>query len=143
MEDYGTVKLSWRERQIMDIVYQRGCASVVDVLEDLPDPPTYSTVRALLRILEEKGYLTHKKDGKRYIYCPIQPRHLAGRSALKQIFQTFFDKSIEKTVIALVSEVDLSDEELDRLSRLIEQAKKGDISDRNWQGNPSLPEGTR
>ena len=128
MEDYGTVKLSRRERQIMDIVYQRGCASVVDVLEDLPDPPTYSTVRALLRILEEKGYLTHKKDGKRYIYRPTQPRHLAGRSALKQIFQTFFDKSIEKTVMTLISDADLSDEELDRLSQRIEQAKKGDTS---------------
>ena len=128
MEDYGTVKLSRRERQIMDIVYQRGCASVVDVLEDLPDPPTYSTVRALLRILEEKGYLTHKKDGKRYIYRPTQPRHLAGRSALKQIFQTFFDKSIEKTVMTLISDADLSDEELDRLSQRIEQAKKGDAS---------------
>ena len=128
MEDYGTVKLSRRERQIMNIVYQRRQVSVTDVLDDLPDPPSYSTVRALLRILEEKGYLTHKKDGKRYIYRPTQPRHLAGRSALKQIFQTFFDKSIEKTVIALVSEVDLSDEELDRLSRLIEQAKKGDTS---------------
>ena len=128
MEDYGTVKLSRRERQIMNIVYQRGQVSVTDVLNDLPDPPSYSTVRALLRILEEKGYLTHKKDGKRYIYCPTQPRHLAGRSALKQIFQTFFDKSVEKTVIALVSEVDLSDAELDRLGRLIEQAKKGDTS---------------
>ena len=128
MEDYGTVKLSRRERQIMDIVYQRGCASVVDVLEDLPDPPTYSTVRALLRILEEKGYLTHKKDGKRYIYRPTQPRHQAGRSALKQIFQTFFDKSIEKTVMTLISDVDLSDEELDRLSQRIEQAKKGDTA---------------
>ena len=126
MEDYGTVKLSRRERQIMDIVYQRGRASVADVLEDLPDPPTYSTVRALLGILEEKGYLIHQKDGRRYIYRPTQPRHQAGRSALKQIFQTFFDKSVEKTVIALVSEVDLSDEELDRLSQLIEQAKKGD-----------------
>ena len=126
MEDYGTVKLSRRERQIMDIVYQRGQVSVTDVLNDLPDPPSYSTVRALLRILEKKGYLTHKKDGKRYIYSPTQPRHLAGRSALKQIFQTFFDKSIEKTVIALVSEVDLSDAELDRLSQLIEQAKKGE-----------------
>ena len=125
MEDYGTVKLSRRERQIMDIVYQRGCASVVDVLEDLPDPPTYSTVRALLRILEEKGYLTHKKDGRRYIYRPTQPRHQAGRSALKQIFQTFFDKSIEKTVMTLISDADLSDEELDRLSQCIEQAKKG------------------
>ncbi len=128
MEDYGTVKLSRRERQIMDIVYQRGRVSVADVLKDLPDPPTYSTVRALLGILEEKGYLTHVKDGKRYIYRPTQPRHLAGRSALKQIFQTFFDKSIEKTVIALVSEVDLSDEELDRLSQRIAQAKKGDSS---------------
>ena len=125
MEDYGTVKLSRRERQIMDIVYQRGSVSVVDVLEDLPDPPTYSTVRALLRILEEKGYLTHKRDGKRYIYRPTQPRHLAGRSALKQIFQTFFDKSIEKTVMTLISDADLSDEELDRLSQRIEQAKKG------------------
>jgi len=128
MEDYGTVKLSRRERQIMDIVYQRGRVSVADVLKDLPDPPSYSTVRALLRILEEKGYLTHKKDGKRYIYRPTQPRHLAGRSALKQIFQTFFDKSIEKTVMTLISEADLSDEELDRLTQRIEQAKKGDTS---------------
>ena len=128
MEDYGTVKLSRRERQIMDIVYQRGRASVADVLEDLPDPPSYSTVRALLRILEEKGYLTHKKDGKRYVYRPTQPRHQAGRSALKQIFQTFFDKSIEKTVMTLISDADLSDEELDRLSQRIEQAKKGGTS---------------
>ena len=128
MEDYGTVKLSRRERQIMDIVYQRGHVSVADVLEDLPDQPSYSTVRALLRILEEKGYLTHKKDGKRYIYHPTQPRHQAGRSALKQIFQTFFDKSVEKTVMTLISDADLSDEELDRLSQRIEQAKKGDTS---------------
>ena len=128
MEDYGTVKLSRRERQIMDIVYQRGRVSVADVLEDLPDPPSYSTVRALLGILEEKGYLTHKKDGKRYIYRPTQPRHQAGRSALKQIFQTFFDKSIEKTVMTLISDADLSDEELDRLSQRIEQAKKGGTS---------------
>ncbi len=68
MEDYRIIKLSRRERQIMDIVYQRGQVSVTDVLEDLPDPPSYSTVRALLGILEEKGYLTHKKDGRRYIY---------------------------------------------------------------------------
>ena len=128
MEDDRAVKLSRRERQIMDIVYQRGNVSVADVHKDLPDPPSYSAVRALLRILEEKGYVVHEKDGRRYIYRPTQPRHLAGRSALKQIFQTFFDKSIEKTIIALVSEVDLSDEELDRLSRLIEQAKKGDTS---------------
>jgi len=128
MEDYGTVKLSRRERQIMDIVYQRGSVSVADVHKDLPDPPSYSAVRALLRILEEKGYVVHEKDGRRYIYRPTQPRHLAGRSALKQIFQTFFDKSIEKTVMTLISEADLSDEELDRLNQRIEQAKKGDTS---------------
>ena len=128
MEDYQTVKLSRRERQIMDIVYQRGRVSVADVLKDLPDPPSYSTVRALLRILEEKGYLAHEKDGRRYIYRSTQPRHQAGRSALKQIFQTFFDKSIEKTVMTLISDADLSDEELDRLSQRIEQAKKGDTS---------------
>ena len=96
MEDYPTVKLSRRERQIMNIVYQRGHASVADVLADLPDAPSYSTVRALLRILEEKGHLTHQKDGPRYIYRPTQSRHQAGRSALKQIVQTFFDKSIEE-----------------------------------------------
>ena len=125
MQDHRIVKLSRRERQIMNIVYQRGRASVANVLSDLPDPPTYSTVRALLRILEEKGHLTHDKDGPRYIYHPTQPRHQAGHFALKQIVQTFFDKSIEKTVAALVSDTDVSDEELDRLSRLIEETKRG------------------
>ena len=125
MEDYRTVKLSRRERQIMDIIYQHGQASVADVLENLPDAPSYSTVRALLRILEEKGHLTHQKDGPRYIYRPTQPRHQVGRSALKQVVQTFFDKSIEQTVAALVSDTEVSEEELERLSQLIEQAKKG------------------
>ncbi len=125
MEDYGTVKLSRRERQIMDIIYQQGQVSAADVLANLPDAPSYSTVRALLRILEEKGHLTHQKDGPRYIYRPTQPRHEAGQSALKQIVQTFFDKSIEKTVAALVADEEVSDEELNRLSQLIEQAKKG------------------
>ena len=125
MEDYRSVKLSRRERQIMDIIYQQSQASVADVLENLPDAPSYSTVRALLRILEEKGHLTHQKDGPRYIYRPTQPRHQAGRSALKQVVQTFFDKSIERTVAALVADTEVSEEELERLSQLIEQAKKG------------------
>jgi predicted transcriptional regulator len=125
MEDYRTAKLSRRERQIMDVIYQHGQASVADVLANLPDAPSYSTIRALLRILEEKGHLTHQKDGPRYIYRPTQPRHEAGQSALKQIVQTFFDKSIEKTVAALVADEEVSDEELNRLSQLIEQAKKG------------------
>ena len=125
MEDYRIVKLSRRERQIMNIIYERGSASVADVLAELPDAPSYSTVRALLRILEEKGHLTHDKDGPRYVYRSTQPRHEAGRSALKQIVQTFFDKSVEKTVAALVSDAEISDGDLDRLSQLIEQAKKG------------------
>ena len=125
MADSHTLKLSRRERQIMDIIYQHSQASVADVLENLPDAPSYSTVRALLRILEEKGHLTHQKDGPRYIYRPTQPRHQAGQSALQQVVQTFFDKSVERTVAALVADAEVSDEELDRLSQLIEQAKKG------------------
>ena len=125
MEDYRIVRLSRRERQIMNIIYERGSASVADVLADLPDAPSYSTVRALLRILEEKGHLSHEKDGPRYVYRSTQPRHHVGRSALNQIVQTFFDKSVEKTVATLVSDSDISDGELDRLSQLIEQAKKG------------------
>ena len=125
MKDYRTVRLSRRERQIMNIIYERGSASVADVLSELPDAPSYSTVRALLRILEEKGHLVHEKDGPRHIYRATQPRHQVGRSALKQIVQTFFDKSVEKTVATLVSDAEISDDELDRLSQLIEQAKKG------------------
>ena len=127
MQDYRAVKLGRCDRQIMKIIYQRGHASAAHILSDLPDRPTYSTVRALLRILEEKGHLTHDNDGPRYMYHPTQPRHQAGHFALKQIVQTFFDKSIEKTVAALDFDADVSDEQLDRLSRLIEQTKKGGV----------------
>ncbi len=120
------LNLSRRERQIMDIVYRRGRASVADVLNDLEDPPSYSAVRTMMRILEEKRHLRHDKEGARYIYTPIHPRQNAGESALKQVFQTFFDNSIEKTIAALlnVSDRALSDGESDRLAALIEQAKK-------------------
>jgi len=120
------IDLSRRERQIMDIIYSRGRASVADVMSELPDPPTYSAVRALLRVLEEKGHLKHKKDGARYIYLPTRQRHNAGRSALRRVLQTFYDGSTEKAVAALlhVSDSKLSLEELDRLSRLIEEARK-------------------
>ena len=87
--------------------------------------PVIPRFARLLRILEEKGHLVHEKDGPRYIYRATQPRHQVGRSALKQIVQTFFDKSVEKTVATLVSDAEISDGELDRLSQLIEQAKKG------------------
>jgi len=118
--------LSRRERQIMDIIYTRGRAGVADVVSELPDPPSYSAVRALLRVLEEKGHLKHKKDGARYIYLPTRSRHHAGRSAIRRVLQTFYDGSTEKAVAALLDASDskLSPEELDRLARLIEQTKK-------------------
>ena len=118
--------LSRRERQIMDIVYRRGRASVADVLNNLTDPPSYSAIRAMMRILEEKRHLRHEKEGARYIYMPIHPRQNAGEAALKQVFHTFFDNSIEKMVAALlnVSDTALSAEESDRLAELIEQAKE-------------------
>ncbi len=121
-----THDLSRRERQIMDIVYRRGRASVADVLNNLADPPSYSAVRAMMRILEEKKHLRHEKEGARYIYLPTHPRQNAGEAALKQVFHTFFDNSIEKTVAALlnVSDTALSAEESDRLAELIEQAKE-------------------
>lgn len=118
--------LSRRERQIMDIIYQRGQASAAEVLEALPDPPTYSSVRALLRILEEKGHLRHAEEGKKYIYLPTQLRQSAARSALQQVLQTFFSGSVENVVAALLSDDDrnITREELERLSALIERAKE-------------------
>ncbi len=118
--------LSRRERQVMDIVYRQGQATAAEVLQSLPDPPSYSAVRAMLRILEEKGYLHHKHQGNRYVFLPTLPLEKARRSALKQVVQTFFDGSTELAVSALLdcSSSKLSDEELDRLAQLIEQARK-------------------
>jgi predicted transcriptional regulator len=117
---------SRRERQIMDIVYQRGRVTAADVLEALPDPPSYSTVRAMLRILEEKGYLRHEQHGPRYVFIPILPLEKARRSALEQVVQTFFEGSTELAVSALLNDSSskLSDVELERLALLIEQARK-------------------
>ncbi len=119
-------RLSRRERQIMDIIYQRGQATAAEVLGGLPDPPSYSAVRAMLRLLEEKGYLIHEQDGQRYIFKPTLAREKARKSALKQMLRTFFDGSTEEAVAALLdlSRSKLSGEELDRLSRMIERARK-------------------
>ena len=121
-----THDLSRRERQIMDVVYRKGRASVADVLNNLADPPSYSAVRAMMRILEEKKHLRHEKEGAGYIYMPTHPRQNAGEAALERVFQTFFDNSVEKTVAALlnVSDTMLSDEESNRLAKLIEQTKE-------------------
>jgi len=103
-----------------------GQATVAEVLQDLPDPPSYSAVRALLRVLEEKGHLKHEYQGPRYVYLPTVPRDRASRLALKELVQTFFAGSTEQAVAALldVSASQLSDEELERLAQLIDQARK-------------------
>ena len=112
----------------MDIVYQRGRATAADVRVGLPDPPSYSSVRALLTILETKGHLKHVKDGPRYVYLPIRPRANAAKTALRSVMQTFFGGSVEQTVATLlsVSDTPLSSDELSRLSALIETVKKED-----------------
>ena len=117
--------LGKRERQIMEIVYRRGRATASEVLADLADPPTYSTVRAMLRYLEDKGQLRHEQDGPRYVFIPRVTRDRARRSALTHLIQTFFDGSTEEAVAALLgmSQSRLSEEELERLSKLIDSAK--------------------
>lgn len=116
--------LSRRERQILDILYAKGTATVADVQAALPDPPSYSAVRALLRILEEKGHARHESQGTRYVYLPVVPRERARNSALSRIVKTFFDGSAAQAAAALVDSGSLSDEELTRLSMLIERARK-------------------
>ncbi len=118
--------LSRRERQIMDIVYEMKEATALQVLERLPSPPSYSAVRALLRVLEQKGHLLHKQDGPRYIYVPRLAKDKARKSALAHLKQTFFDGSTAEVVAALLdmSEENLSEEDYERLSALIDKARK-------------------
>ena len=116
--------LSRRERQILDILYAKGTATAAEVQEALPDPPSYSAVRALLRILEDKGHARHESQGTRYVYLPTVPREDARNSALRRIVKTFFDGSAAQAAAALVDSGSLSDEELTRLSSLIERARK-------------------
>jgi predicted transcriptional regulator len=110
----------------MEIVYRLGRATAADVLAELPDPPSYSAVRAHLRILEEKGHLRHDREGARYVFTPTVGRARARRSALTQVVQTFFDGSAEQAVAALLdlSHEKLSDDDLDRLSGLIDKARQ-------------------
>lgn len=118
--------LSRRERQIMDVLYRRGGGSVADVLEGLPDPPSYSAVRAMLRVLEDKGHLKHRQEGPRYVYEPTQSRATACRSAMQRLVKTFFDGSTEQAVAALLDMKadELAGAELRRLAELIEKARK-------------------
>jgi predicted transcriptional regulator len=118
--------LSRRERQIMDILYRLESASVGQVLAEIVGKPSYSTVRAQLRVLEEKGHVRHEEHGLRYVYAPAVPRDVARRSALRHLVETFFDGSTEKVVAALLGgEVArISPDELDRLARLISKGRK-------------------
>lgn len=118
--------LSRRERQIMDVLHQRGRATAAEVQAALPDPPSYSAVRALLRILEAKGHIKHLKTGARYVYQPRVSRETARRSALKRLVSTFFAGSVTQTVAALLENADtrLSESELRELEQMIEQARK-------------------
>jgi predicted transcriptional regulator len=126
MRKDGHRNLSRRERQIMDILYRRGRASAQEILEAMADPPTYSAVRAKLRVLEEKGHIRHEEEALRYVYLPTVARDSARRSALRHLLATFFEDSVEQAVAALVdlSAANLSREELDRISGLIEDAKR-------------------
>jgi BlaI family penicillinase repressor len=119
------LNLSRRERQIMDVLYRRESATAAEVLESLPDPPSYSAVRALLRILEQKGHIRHEETGGRYVFMPTLHREKAKRSAIRHLVQTFFDGSPEDAVAALLdaSSSKLSDAELDRLQQLIDKAR--------------------
>ena len=118
--------LSRRERQIMEIILDLGAASAQDVRDRMEDPPSYSAVRAMLRILEEKGHVEHRQDGMRYVYAPTASLEDVRRSALSHLMLTLFDGSMEETVATLLSlkDLDVTDDELTRLQKLIEEARR-------------------
>ena len=121
-----TPELARRERQIMDVIFQLGEATVGEVLERLPDPPSYSSVRTIIRKIESKGLLTHRQDGKRYVYRAKQSRETASRTALQKLMDVFFSGSAPDTVAAImdVSAKTLDPDDLDRISKIIERARK-------------------
>jgi predicted transcriptional regulator len=126
MNDPTADKLSRRERQIMDVLFRQGTATAAEVREQLHEPPSYSAVRALLRVMEEKGYVSHDRDGARYVYRPTVRRETARRSALRDLVTTFFDDSAEDAMAALLEmkDTELSPESLDRMQALIEDARR-------------------
>jgi predicted transcriptional regulator len=115
--------LSRRERQIMDVLFARGRATAAEIREGMPNKPSYSAVRTHLRILEEKGHVKHQQDGVRYVYLPAVSQQTAKRSAMRHVVRTFFQGSPERAVAALLNDSKLSDEELDRLSEIVERAR--------------------
>ncbi len=126
MSGSSTTGLSRRERQILDILYSRGKATAAEILADLPDPPSYSAARALLRILEQKGHIRHESDGPRYVFLPTVPRQKARATALRHMLATFFNGSAAEAAAALVdgSAAKLSTDELDQLQALIDRTRQ-------------------
>jgi predicted transcriptional regulator len=125
MAKHPHLELSRRERQIMDIIYRLGRATANEVIGELPDEKHSSTVRTQLRVLEEKGHLRHEEEGLRFVYLPVTPRRAVRHTALRHMIETFFEGSAEKMLATLLGgSSKLTDDELDRLSGLIEKAKK-------------------
>lgn len=122
MKRFEDGQVSRRERQVMDILFRKGRATAEEVMDDLPDPPSYSAVRALLATLEQKGMAKHSKDSRRYVYLPAVPEKRAKRSALKQLLATFFEGSPEKLVASLLDPADqkLSKDEIARIRKLLD-----------------------
>ena len=118
-------QLGRRERQIMEIIYTRGRANAAEVLADIPDPPTYTSVRGMLRLLESKGYLRHEQDGPRYVYSPTANLDRVSKAALKHLVRTFFDNSAGSAVAAMVGMYgqDLTHDDLDTLEQMIDEAR--------------------
>ena len=116
--------LSRREREVMDVLYRLGEATVAEVMEELADPPTYSAVRSALRILENKGHIAHREDGPRYVYVPAVKREKARRAALDQLVDTFFEGSSEQALVALLrrSDLDMSESQIEKLAKAVRKA---------------------
>jgi predicted transcriptional regulator len=119
--------LSRRERQIMDILYRKGRATAGEIQAAIPDPPSYSAVRAKLRVLEQKGHIRHKAEDLRYVYLPMVARGVARHSALRHLVETFFNGSVKDTVAALLDAgaANISREDLERIALLVDEARKG------------------
>lgn len=115
---------SRREREIMDALYKLGKASAAQILEQIPNPPTYTAIRTHLTILERKGHVRHESEGPRYVYEPLVAREQMGSRAIDTILKTFYGNSVERVVAAMLEQEDVSHEELDRLAQLIEKARE-------------------
>ena len=125
MSKKAPLNLSRRERQILEILYRLGSGTGAEVMAQMTDAPTYTTVRGLLRVLENKGHIKHEQDGVRYVYSPVLPKSSAGTSVLSHVIKTFFNGSPSDAMAALLGpSSNISDDELQRLTRLVEKARK-------------------